>query len=107
MAIIFKEFKFKISRDACESINRVIYAVLAKGEVQDENDMLLLAVLADLSQMLTLKLAKGIMELKIKLTPAQAMALRIFYFDYVNDFTTYEGNKLFHLANKIAKEMGI
>ena len=90
-----------------DSIRSAINVTLEKGEVQDDNDRLLFAALAEISQLLYMKLGKGIMELKITLSPTQAIALRLFYFDYVNDYTSYEGNKLFHISNKIAKEMGI
>lgn len=107
MPIQFKQFKFKIQRDVAECIKKAIESVIEKQEIEDDNDRLLLAVLASISQLLNEKLAKGINELKVSLKPDQAIALRIFYFDFINDFTTYEGNKLFALANKIAKEMNI
>ncbi len=107
MLTLTKQFKFKIGRDMAETIRKAINVTLEKAEVEDDNDRLLLAALAEISHTLYMKLGKGIMELKITLTPTQAIALRLFYFDYVNDYTSYEGNKLFHIANKIAKEMGI
>gem|GEM_PF-1974834 len=107
MALIVKQFKFKINRDVADTIRKVIDETLEKGNVQDDNDRLLFAALAEVSHLLYMKLGKGIMELKLTLTPTQAIALRLFYFDYINDFTSYAGNKLFSLSNKIAKEMGI
>ena len=107
MALIIKQFKFKINRDVADSIRLAINNTLEHGKIEDDNDRLLFAALAEISQLLYMKLGKGIMELKLTLTPTQAIAMRLFYFDFVNDVTSYEGNKLFFLANKIAKEMGI
>jgi len=107
MPLIIKQFKFKIGRDVADTIRKAIDLTLEKGDVQDDNDRLLFAALAEISHLLYMKLGKGIMELKITLSPTQAIAIRLFYFDYVNNVTSYEGNQLFRLSNKIAKEMGI
>ena len=107
MALIVKQFKLKIHRDVADTIRRVIDDTIEKGNIQDDNDRLLFAALAEISQLLYMKLGKGIMDLKITLSPTQAIALRLFYFDYINDYTSYAGSKLFSISNKIAKEMGI
>ena len=107
MPIMYKKFKCKLHRDVADTIRVAINDTLEHGVVETLDDKLLFAALAELTDILYAKLGKGVMELSISLSPVQTLALCMFYHDYVNDYTSYAGNKLFALVNAIDKQMAV
>lgn len=96
-------FKFKLKREAAEGLKEIIEKLLPKKHESDD-DKLVMATLAEIASSLTDKLQpyKSFKpEFTIKISPAQAIALRILSVDYVAETTTYMGNQLHRLSNEI------
>lgn len=94
--------KIELKADMAEAL------VLLFGEYLNMNyteadDKLVMAVLADLRISLMKKLLNPKPKYKITLEAAAAIALQIFYDDFIDEYTTSVGNKLHQISNQVKK----
>lgn len=73
----------------------------------DPDDCLVLAGMAEIRSRLYKKLDSVQGEYSLKLTPVQAIALHLFYTTFINEPTSYVGNKLHLISNEVAKTYGL
>lgn len=97
------KYKFAMKRQLAETLKQSIEEVLDNNPVNDD-DKLHYAVLAEIKDRLYAKLGKYQTNYTISFTPAQAFALRILYTDYINNPTSYLGNKLHGLAVEVHQQ---
>lgn len=100
------KFKTELGRPVAEGLKEIIEKLMQSNPTVDD-DKLLIACLAEIAALLDVKLspykAKK-SKYAVTFSPAQALALRILSTDYQTDKTTYMGNKLHMLANKIHQQ---
>jgi hypothetical protein len=92
-----------MKRQFAEALMQGIDALIAQ-EPESDDDRIHLAILGEIKERLYTKLGKPKADFGITLTPAQAIALRILYTDYVQTTTTYLGNKLHTIAVEVAQQ---
>ena len=98
-----KKFKTQLKRDHIEGLFNSINALLQR-EVDNDDEKLLFAVLAQVNGRLYDKLGTWQKEYKISFSPAESFALRILAIDYfAGRHTEYLGNKLHLIAAEIHK----
>lgn len=97
------KFKVSLKRQMAETLKQCIETVL-ENEPADDDDKLLFSALAEIRDRLYSKLGKYQQEYSISFTPAQAVALRILYVDYINNPTSYLGNQLHLVALEVHKQ---
>lgn len=96
-----KKLKSKLSRAKIEGLVGVIEVLINTPPVSDD-DKLHYAVLAEIHQILSIKLCKGQIDYSINFSQAQAIALRILYVNYFTDQkTSHIGNVLHKLSNEV------
>ena len=95
-----KPYKTKFKRQLLEALDKLI-EVLIEQNPQADDDRLLLSVLSEIQARIYAKLYTVQGEYQMSFTPAQAFALRLLYTDYVNNPTTYLGNKLHMISNEV------
>ena len=98
-----KPYKTKLSRQMLESLHSLIELLLA-SQVNDDDDKMHFAVLAEIKHRLYQKLDSVQNEYHASFTPAQAFALRILALNYATDIKTYTGNRLHQIANEVHKQ---
>ena len=94
-----------MKRDVGDMLMHSIDTTLQMGEAKEDNDKLLFAALAEVSLALYKRLGSNVLDFSVQLTPTQALALRMFYTDFICDPTTYLGNQLHRISNIVHKEM--
>ena len=97
------KFRVEIKRPFAETLKESIDMIL-QNSPGDDDDKLLFAALAEVKDRLYLKLVKFQPEYTISFTPTQALALRILYLDYVNNPTSYLGNRLHQVALDVEQQ---
>ena len=97
-----KPYETKLDRDFMECL-QIIIAKLIASDLQEDDDKMLMCLLAEIKHRIYLKLDNGQKETTMSFTPAQAFALRILFTDYVMDNSTSTGNKLHRIANQVHK----
>ena len=97
------KYKWAIKHQLAETLKECIEAILQDAPGNDD-DKLLFAALAEIKDRLYTKLGKYQDEYTISFTPAQAIALRILYMDYINNPTSYLGNRLHQVAMEVHKQ---
>lgn len=98
-----KPYKTKFKRNLLEALQAYIEQLLDQGSNQDD-DRLLLSVLAEIHRRIAIKLYTPQHEYQVSFTPAQAMALRLLYIDYICQPESYLGNKMHMVANEVHKQ---
>lgn len=96
--------KPKISITLKADIAQALAALIAGIEAADHltlDDKLLAATLSQFKLKLQTKLLSVQKEYKIKLEHTHAIALAIFYTDYIANYTSSVGNVLHNIANKV------
>ena len=97
------KYKLAMKRQLAETLKQSIETVLINHPANDD-DKLHYAVLSEIRDRLYAKLGKNQTSYIISFTPAQAFALRILYTDYINNPTSYLGNKLHMLAVEVHQQ---
>lgn len=98
-----KAIKITFKHDFGEGLLKVIDAhMYLKHETDD--DRLIMAGLAEIRHKLYVRLERIQREYSMSLTPVQALSLRLFYTDFINEPTTYIGNKLLGISNQVAQK---
>lgn len=69
----------------------------------DDDDKLIMAGLAELRARLSKKTEAMQQKYTVKLTPVQSYSLRLLYTQFINDPTSYVGNKLSRIADSVHK----
>lgn len=98
-----KPYKVSMKRTFAEALMQVIDKLIANAPDEDD-DRMHLALLGEIKDRLYTKLGKPKMDFGITFTPAQALALRILYTDYVQNPNSYLGNKLHTIAFEVAQQ---
>lgn len=103
MNIRKSRYRFAMKRQLAETLKQRIETIIENNPANDD-DKLHYAVLAEIRDRLYVKLIKYQTDYTISFTPAQALALRILYTDYINNPTCYLGNRLHILAVEVTKQ---
>lgn len=98
------KFKTTLKRPMLEALSSYIEMLIVKHPAQEDDDKLLYANLLEVKLKADQKLAAYKEVYSLTLCPAQAIAVRIMYVNYVIDSTTYLGNKLLQLSNQIHQQ---
>lgn len=98
-----KPYKCQMKRQFAEALMQVIDRLIADAPDEDD-DRMHLALLGEIKERLYTKLGKPKMDFGITFTPAQAIALRILYTDYIQNPNSYIGNKLHTIALEVAQQ---
>jgi len=93
-------FQINAKREFYEGLVSMIDDTLSYGYV-DFDDKLIMANLFELSNRIKVKLVKYQVDYTITLTPAQSIALKLFYTDFIDDTKSYMGSKLLVITNEI------
>jgi hypothetical protein len=99
-----KDLKIKFKLPFAEGFESMINKMLAEKIAQDDDDKLLLAALVEVKERLMKKTLLVQDDYSMRLTAVQAIAMRILYTDYVNEFTSYMGNKLMMISNDVKQK---
>ncbi len=94
--------KLKQQRAFYTGLVQLIANLVEYGYVED-TDKLTIATLAELKQRIDVRLLTVKKEYNITLTHPQAIAMRLLYTGFINEFKTYLCNKLFTIANQVQK----
>lgn len=98
-----KPYKKKLKRTAYEGLTSAIKILLA-SPVQDDDDKLLYAVLAEISAAGEKRLLDVRSEYTISFSPAQAMAIRLLATDYMHtDKVSHVGNLVHQISIEVHK----
>lgn len=98
-----KNYSTKLSQSTIHGLYNAIEEII-QTPVDDDNDKLLFATLAQIMSVLYKKKEWLIQKnTSVTFLPAQAIALRILYTDYINDATSYLGNQLHKISNEVAQ----
>lgn len=97
-----KAFKIKMEQAFANGLVRIIRELQTTDNIQDD-EKLLFSVLAEIASKLEVKLLNFQQNYKMKLTPSQAIGLRVLYVWYVepNQHSTYMGNQLLTISNEV------
>lgn len=98
-----KGYKTSFKHDMSEAIVQTIDSFLQLNYV-DENDKLVMANLFELQIRLKKKMINYQHEYTITFTPAQAIAMRILYTDFITGVHTHLGNRLRQIADEVHKQ---
>lgn len=85
-----------------QALVNIIDEYLNHNYVEAE-DCLVIAAMAEIKSRLYKKLENVQGEYSLKLTHVQALAIHVFYHSFINDHTSYTGNKLLMISNEVAK----
>lgn len=95
--------QIKLKREFAEGFVSLVDEYRALNYVQDI-DKLIICGLLEIRHRLYIKLERDQKEYTLTLTNTQALSLRLFYTEFINDPTSYMGSKLMLLSNEIAKK---
>ena len=98
-----KNIDKKFKRDFLHGLQKAISLFLSEP-IDSDTDKLHSAVLAEVSQMILKRTCEIKDTYSLHLSPAQAIALRILYTDFIRESTTYVGNRLHQLSNEVHKK---
>lgn len=97
-----KKLKITMPHSFVEGLIQMVDQYLAVGYV-DDIDKMIMAGLAEIRHRLYMKVERHQAEYTITLTPVQALAVRLFYTEFINNPTDYMGSKLMLIANQVDK----
>lgn len=101
---MLQPFSLKIERQAAEAIKNVIEDLLQVSYTEEE-DKLLMAVLADFYYKLEVRLLKYQQEYRFTLAPHYALALRQLFLKFLQHMTdVYLQNKLHQISNQVHQQ---
>lgn len=97
-------FKIKLRRDALQAIVKVVHDLLQVSYYEEE-DKLLMAVLADLVVKLEVRLIKPKAEYSLSIAPHFAIALRLLFLNFLQHMTdVYLANTLHQISNQVHQQ---
>lgn len=96
-------YKTKIKHSLVETIVQLITTYLTY-EYIDMDDKLVMAALDEVKLKMQKKLLQPQKEYPFTFSPAQAIALSIWFTDYIGDHTTQLGNKLHTISSQVKKQ---
>jgi hypothetical protein len=96
-------YKVKIKHGIVEGLVQLISHYLEFNYV-DMDDKLLMSVLAEIKLKMQAKLLQPKKEYPFTWTPTQAIAISIWYDDYIDDFNSQVGNKLHTISSQVKKQ---
>lgn len=97
-----KSYKTKLRRDFAIELQKQLDSYITTP-VKNDTDKIIVSLFAEVSLMLANQTNVVEPQYKIKLTPAQAFALRLLHL-YIHDNISYFGNRLHQIANEIHKQ---
>lgn len=83
-----------------EALIQIIDVVLS-SQLTSDDDKMLGYLLGDIRHKIWVKLDRSLVDARLNLTPAEAVALRILSTDYVSNITTAVGNRLNQISNEV------
>lgn len=98
-----KGYKLTLKHDMAEAIVQIIESFLMLNYA-DENDKLVMASLYEVYIRLKKKMINYQLQYTFKLTPVQAIAMRILYTDFITGVHTHLGNRLRQIADEVHKQ---
>ncbi len=98
-----KKLKIELKHNMAEALVQLLGDYIEMNYV-DADDQLVMAVLAEFKMSLMQRLLQPQNKYGFTLKPAVAIALRIFYDDFIDDFTTQVGNKLMQISNQVKQQ---
>ena len=98
-----KKITIQLKHDMVEAFIQLFSQYIELNYV-DADDKLVMAVLAEFKITLMRRIIQPKHKYAITLTPATAIALQIFYDDFIDDFSTQPGNKLHQISNKVKQQ---
>lgn len=97
------QLKIHVKHAFAEGFVQMVDSIMKQHPVESDDDRLVIAGLTELRNRFHLRIEKMQRDYTLTLTPVQALALRIFYTDYVQTPTTYMGSVLFNISNDVAQ----
>lgn len=97
-----KKYKTKIKHATVEGIAGLISEYQQAGYV-DMDDQLIIAALNEVWLIMQRKMLQPQAEYQFTFSPVQAIAISLWYTDFIGDATTQLGNKLHQMSNDIKK----
>lgn len=97
------KFKIKLKLDMVQAIEQLIAEYL-QYEFVDIDDKLIMAALAEVRLTMQKRLLETRAEYAFSFSPVQAIALSIWFTDYIGDHTTQVGNKLHTISSQVQKQ---
>lgn len=97
-----KGLKITLPHAFAEGLIQMIDQYLGQRYVEDA-DKMIMAGLAEIRHRLYVKVERHQAEYSITLTPVQALAVRLFYTEFINNPTDYMGSKLMLISNQVDK----
>ena len=104
--MIHKGVKIKLKHDFAIGLMQLIDIIVAK-EYATADDMLIMAGLVEIRHRLIVKVEKFNKEYSLTLTPVQSISMRLLYTDFINEPSSYMGNKLLMISNEVAKKYSL
>ncbi len=95
-----KEIKIELKYDMAEMLVQLIQQYL-NYDYTEAQDKLVMAALAGFKLSLMKKLLQPKPKFKITLDATTAIALQIFYDDFIDEFTSSVGNRLHQISNQV------
>lgn len=94
--------KIKIKDSYVTGFISLVDTMLLK-HYEDDDDKLMMAGLAEIKHRLCVKQLKPQSSYSLKLTPVQALSIRLLYTLYINEVHTAMGNYLHTISNNVKK----
>lgn len=99
-----KKYKIKLTCGAVETLDRFLGHLIMDGVPGTDEDRMLLAVLSEIRGQFYKKLGTPQKEYRLSFSPAQAIALRVVYLNYMDvPATSYLGNYMRLISDEVAK----
>lgn len=96
-------YQVKLPHDFAEGLIKLIDEYLKMNYVEDE-DKLIMAGLLEIRHRLYMRVERLQKEYTLTLTPVQAISLRLFYTDFINEPSSYMGSKLLLISQEVAQK---
>lgn len=98
-----KKYKLKLNPEMMQRLANLLDFIThnALDTAATDADKLWVATLVELKVKLNTKMANPTTKYTVNISPAQAFALRIVQVNYIQDVTTYLGNKLHQVSMEV------
>lgn len=97
-----KPYKTVLKFDVCEAIITLINS-LHEFKYEDDNDKIVVAALEEVRVKLSKRIITYQTKYTVSFTPAQALAMRILYTDFLTGTNNQLGNRLRMIADEVHK----
>jgi hypothetical protein len=98
-----QNYKTKITFAFATGFMQLINRMLTDNICKADDDKLMLAALVELKEKIYVKMKTVKKDYTLTVSPAQAIAMRVLYTNYINNPTTFMGNKLMLISNEVEK----